>query len=601
MKRRDFLAGSSAAALAMAFEPHRAWAQNGAESRLRMAMDRIFEVDLQLSPQSATAYGLDTGSNAWARSRLDDYSLAGGVAAARHYERRLAELRTIPDAGLGESWQVRKAVVEHMLVQRLVPDRFGIAALGAPYRLSQQDGAYFEIPDFLDSQHPVENADDAEAYLARLAAFPFALDDQSAAQLHDAANGYLAPRWSLDLVEKQIGALLEPAPAQSGMVRSLASRAEEAGIGGDWAGRASAIVEREVYPALQRQLDLVRRLKPRTRRGDGIWRVPRGEEIYAEALRHYTTTEMTSEEIHQVGLEQVAEISAELDAILRGTGLTGGTVGERLLQLNERPDQLYPNDDAGREQLIASLNDGMAAITAKLPQAFKFVPDRPLDIRRVPVEIQDGASNGYYSPAALDGSRPAIYWINLKDTADWPKYTLPALTFHEGNPGHHLHLTRMAQSGDLPLLLKNYWLSSYGEGWALYAEMVAEELGGYSGLEKAGALQSWLFRAARLVVDTGLHARRWSVQRATQYFADTVAFPWARSQREIERYCASPGQACSYKIGQNEWVRLRAKAQAQLGEAFDLREFHEILQEGVMPLALLERRVDAWIARVKAA
>jgi uncharacterized protein (DUF885 family) len=601
MDRRQFVAGSGAAALAFALGPEIALAQTAGDEALRAAIDRIFAGDLQLSPKNATELGLDVGEFAWARSRLDDYSLAGGAAASGHARARLAEIRAIDPAGLSEIWRVRRAVVADMLEQRLVSDKFDIAHVGAPYRISQQDGAYFSIPDFLDSSHPVETSQDAEAYLARLAAFPFALDDESEAQRADAARGYCAPRWSLDLAEGQLRALLAPAAGESGMVRSLATRAVEKGIAGDWAARAAVIVEKDVYPALRRQLELVGRLKPHTRRGDGVWRVPRGDEIYRTALRYFVTTDQSAEEVHQTGLRQVAEISAELDTILRGAGLTQGTVGERLNQLNKRPDQLFANTDEGRAELIGSINAGLAAIEAKLPQAFVAPPSQPLEVRRVPPEIQDGASNGYYSPATLDGSRPAIYWINLKDTADWPKYQLPSLTYHEGNPGHHLHLSLLQQDRDLPVLLKNYWLSAYGEGWALYAEQLADELGGYSGIEKAGALQSWLFRAARLVVDTGLHAKRWSREKATDYLVETVAFTRARSQREIERYCASPGQACSYKMGQNVWRAVRDYAQSQLGARFDLRQFHEVLKEGVMPLALLEQRVDAWIAKVKSA
>ncbi|WFL77504.1 DUF885 family protein [Altererythrobacter arenosus] len=601
MDRRQFLASSGTTALAFSLNPALAFAQGTADERLRQVLEDIFAGDIELSPMLATTLGLDKGPNSGARSRLDRFTLGHGEQASQHSRQMLAELDAVPSGDLSEIWQVRQEIVRHMLDQRLLPDKFGINDLGSPYRISQQDGAYFSIPDFLDSTHPVETAEDAEAYLARLALFPAALDEQSEAQRADAARGYLAPGWALDLAMGQIESLFKPAAAETGLVGSLVRRAKEKGLDGEWERRASEIVENSVFPALRRQHEMLAELRPTTAAGDGVWRVPQGEEIYREALRHFTTTEMSAEEIHQTGLEQVAEISAELDTLLSGAGLTRGTVGERLLELNKRPEQLYPNTDEGRAELIASLNDGMAALTGTLPQAFNFIPDMPLDIRRVPPEIQDGASNGYYSLPTLDGSRPAIYWINLKDTADWPKYSLPALTYHEGNPGHHLHLVRMLQDDSLPLLLKNYWLSSYGEGWALYAEMVADELGGYSGLERAGALQSWLFRAARLVVDTGLNAKRWSVEQATQYFVDTVAFARARSQREIERYCCSPGQACSYKIGQNEWVRLRAKAESELGSRFSLGDFHEILQEGVMPLALLERRVDAWIGKVKAA
>ena len=299
MDRRHFLAGSGAAAMAISLEPGLALAQTSGDEALRGIIDTIFAGEMQLSPMSQTSLGLDSGVNSWARSRLDDYSLAGDAAAARLSRRRLADIKAVDESSLSETWLVRKLVVEDMLEQGLVSDDLGINHLGAPYRLSQQDGAYFSIPDFLDSQHPVETADDAEAYLARLAAFPFALDDQSEAQRYDASRGISAPRWSLDLVDGQISGLLEAPPEESGMTRSLASRAEEAGIGGDWAARAAAIVENDVYPALRRQLELVRRLKRSTRRGDGVWRIPNGGEIYEKALRYYTTTDMTADAIYK--------------------------------------------------------------------------------------------------------------------------------------------------------------------------------------------------------------------------------------------------------------------------------------------------------------
>jgi uncharacterized protein (DUF885 family) len=602
MHRRQFLAGSAgAAAVAFATAPWPAWAQTPADAELRAVFDRIFDGDMLLSPQSMTSLGLDTGAHAWVRSRLDWVGPAPDAAYALHARKMLGELRAVPVAGLSEIGRVRQAVVEDMLEQRLTGEPFGIQGVGAPYRITQQNGVYFAVPDFLNATHPIETAADAEAYLARLAVFPFLLDDETEAQRADAARGYLAPGWSLDLAMGQIEALMAGPAADNGMVTSLTSRAAAKNLAGDWRGRATRIVADEVYPALRRQLAALQRLRPTTRGGDGLWRVPRGDEIYERALRYFTTTSLSADEIHRTGLQQVAEISAELDTILRSAGLTQGSVGARLTEFNRRPDQLYPDSDAGRAQLIADLNASVAAMQAKLPQAFATSAIQPLEIRRVPPEIQDGASNGYYNQATLDGSRPAIYFINLKEIGDWPKYSLPSLTYHEAVPGHHLHSSLLQRDQDLPMLLKNYWISAYGEGWALYSEMLAEELGGYQGFEKAGALQSWLFRAARLVVDTGLHAKRWSRERATDYFVANVGFTRARSQREVERYCTLPGQACSYKIGQNEWARLRRRAQAELGDKFDLRQFHEILKEGVMPLELLDRRVTAWTAKAKAA
>jgi uncharacterized protein (DUF885 family) len=229
---------------------------------------------------------------------------------------------------------------------------------------------------------------------------------------------------------------------------------------------------------------------------------------------------------------------------------------------------------------------------AKLPAYFATLPTQPLEIRRVPVEIQDGASNGYYNRAALDGSRPAIYFINLKDTGDWPKYTLPALSYHEGTPGHHLQISLSQQSKDIPTLRKIGGFSPYSEGWALYAESIADEAGVYRGpLERAGFLQSYLFRAARLVVDTGLHAKRWTREKATDYMVETTGFARPRTQREIERYCTQIGQACSYKVGHGVWSRLRKEAEQAGGANFDVKQFHEVLKEGAMPLTILEARV----------
>ncbi|HEX8841771.1 MAG TPA: DUF885 domain-containing protein, partial [Sphingomicrobium sp.] len=229
----------------------------------------------------------------------------------------------------------------------------------------------------------------------------------------------------------------------------------------------------------------------------------------------------------------------------------------------------------------------------RLPNAFATLPNQPLEIRRVPPEIQDGASNGYYRRAALDGSRPAIYFINLKDMGDWPKYTLPTLSYHEGVPGHHLQISIAQQSKDIPTIRKLGFFSAYSEGWALYAEQLASELGVYDKdpLGKAGFLQSFLFRAARLVVDTGLHTKRWSRDQATDYMVATTGFARPRSQREVERYCTMIGQACSYKVGHTAWTRARAEAQKTLGAKFDIKQFHEILREGAMPLSILERRI----------
>lgn len=592
--RRQFLASGSAAALALAAEPVLAKGKAmGGDARLNALLDAVFQDGIARSPEAATSLGLDKGKLAHLRGQLSPATAAERQADLARDRRWRARVEAVNPAALTAAGKRNRALALYMMDQRITaPARFELDSVQRPYRVFQQGGAYFSVPDFLNSQHPVTTVDDAEAYLSRLSAFAGRLDEDTAEQRAQSARGFTAPGWSLDLTLGQMAKLRGPAAADSGLVKSLADRARAKGLPGDWAARAAKIVESAVYPALDRQIALLTELRRTTPGGDGAWRLPRGEEIYAAALQQATTTSMTPEQVHQAGLDQVAEISAQLDEILKGAGLTQGGVGERLTALNQRPEQLYANTDAGRKELIDGLNAGIAAMWERLPKAFADLPRQPLEIRAVPVEIQDGASNGYYNRASLDGSRPAIYWINLKDVGDWPKYSLPALTYHEGVPGHHLQGSYAQLSGDLPMLLRNMFLSAYGEGWALYAEQVAEELGAYQGIERAGYLQSFLFRASRLVIDTGLHHKRWSREQATDYMVKVTGFARPRCQREVERYCTQIGQACSYKIGHMTWASQRKKAEAALGDKFSLPWFHEVLKDGVMPLSMLEARID---------
>ena len=599
MDRREFLWTGSAAALALPLLSNSATAlayaaAGSGDAALNALFEAIFQEQVRTAPTFATQLGLDKGDLAYLKSKLDTrpYQQARAEELARN-KKFLAQLNAIDPAGLSPTAALNREIVIYDIGTNITaPERFDLDSVQSPYLISQQDGVYFSIPDFLNTAHTIETADDAEAYLSRLQQFATLLDNETAEQKRQAARGYVAPAWSLDLALGQMRELRKPAPDKSTMVESIVTRAAAKGIAGDWARRASGIVAGAVYPALDRQIAAVEQLRATTPAGDGAWRMPRGDEIYAAALAQATTTNFTPDQVHQIGLEQVADLTAQLDTLLKGAGYTKGTVGERLQALNADPSQLYPNTDPGRIELIKSLNAGVAGMTARLPNAFATLPTQPLEIRRVPPEIQDGASNGYYRRASLDGSRPAIYFINLKSTGDWPKYSLPSLTYHEGVPGHHLQISIAQKSADLPMIRKISFYSAYGEGWALYSEQLADELGGYNGIEKAGYLQSFLFRATRLVVDTGLNSKRWSREKAVDYMIGTTGFARGRVQREIERYCASIGQACSYKIGHIAWTRARANAQKILGDKFDIRQFHEVLKEGAMPLTILERRIE---------
>ncbi len=595
MNRRAFLSSASMLAT-LALVPRAALAAGATpgDAKLDALLTAIFDANLKYAPEFATQLGLDKGANAALKSRLGDYTPGAVRANLARTTRTIAQIEAVAPATLSDAGRLNREVVLYSQnQQRAAAERFGLGSPTNPYVISQQDGAYFDVPDFLDSAHTIKTAADADAYCARLDAFATALDGDTATQAERAKRGLVAPGFSLDLALGQMAALRAPAPAQSGLVTSVATRTRAAGLTGDWDRRATALVTDKVYPALDRQIALVKQLRTTARAEAGLWAVPGGDAIYAAALAQATTTNFTPDEVHKLGLDQVAQIGAELDTILKAQGLTKGSIGARLAAFNATPAQLYPDTPAGRTDLIAGLNTGLAAMQAKLPQAFINPPSAPLQIRAVPTDIQDGASNGYYRLAALDGSRPAIYFINLKSVADWPKYTLPSLTYHEGVPGHHLQLSLVAGL-DTPLLRKFSFFGAYVEGWALYAEQLADELGGYAGpIERAGYLQSFLFRAARLVADTGIHAKRWTREQATDYFVDTVGFARPRSQREIERYCTMPGQACSYKLGHISWLRARDTAKKILGDKFDVKQFHEVLRDGAVPLTILERLVEA--------
>ncbi|MFV0624262.1 DUF885 domain-containing protein [Sphingomonas sp. ac-8] len=601
MDRRSFLGSAGAATLAAAV-PAAAQQRDTShdavpDARLRTLLDRFFYDRLAEDPEGATRLGLDTGARAALKSQLGDGSAAGIAADLARSKRELAELRKINPASLSASARLDYEVVAYQLQRSIAGgERFAYgASMGryAPYVLSQLTGAYRNVPDFLDSQHRIKDAADADAYVARLAAFPAAIDADSERQRADAARGVFAPDYLLDTTLKQLAALRDQPPAATVMVASLAAKLQAAGLPDAHVARAERIVQQEVFPALDRQRSLITELRGHASHDAGVWRLPDGEAYYRAAAEAATTTSLSGDEIHRLGLAQVAEIGARIDTILKGQGMTKGSVGARLVALNERPDQLFANTDAGRDALLAALNAQIVAMGKRLPEQFATLPKAPVEVRRVPPSIQAGAPGGYYQNASLDGARPAIYYINLRDTFDRPKFGLATLTHHEAVPGHHLQVMSALEAENIPMLRRRGGFSGYTEGWALYAEQLADEMGMYEGdpLGQVGYLQSLLFRATRLVVDSGMHHKRWSREQATDYLIATTGIARGRSQGEIDRYTAWPGQACSYKIGHTVWVRLRDAVKARQGAAFDPRAFHAVLLDGPMPLTLLERLV----------
>jgi uncharacterized protein (DUF885 family) len=594
MHRRRFLASTCLLSAAVAM-PSAVRAASGArDADFRAMLDRFFYARLEDSPEQATSLGLDTGTRAELKSRLDDRSRAGQARQFARARQELAALKTVRRDTLSSTAQLDYDVVEYSVKRVIAGQRYAFgtsAGRYAPYVLSQLTGAYRDVPDFLANQHRIGNATDADAYVARVQAFAGAIDAETDRQREDADKGVFAPDHILDTTLKQLAAVRDKAPDATGPVTDLAAKLKTANLPPERATQIAKLMAEQVFPALDRQRALVTELRGRARHEAGVWRLPDGDAYYAAAASAATTVEMTGDEIHQLGLAQVAEIGARIDGILRSQGLTQGSVGERLVALNKRPDQLYANTDPGREQLLQQLRGQIAAMTKRLPEQFAVLPRAPVEVRRVPEAIQAGAPGGYYQSASLDGTRPAIYFINLRDTFDRPKFGLATLSYHEAVPGHHLQVMSALESEDIPLIRRRGFYSGYSEGWALYAEQLADEMGMYEGdpLGQIGYLQSLLFRATRLVVDSGMHAKRWSREKATDYLIATTGIARGRSQGEIDRYTVWPGQACSYKIGHTVWVRLRDEAKRKAGANWDPKTFHRILTTGAMPLTVLEK------------
>jgi uncharacterized protein (DUF885 family) len=593
---RRRLLGVSAAAAGLAALPRVALA-NDADARLDALLTRQFEAALDKDPEGVTSLGLDVGPRAAQRALLNDRSVAGFAADRDDAARRLAELKTVDPAALSPDARLSYDVA---LFQREIADGYRRFEWHTPdgwkqtpYGVSQIGGAYIDIPDFLDSTQPIQTATDVDAWMARLAAFGTALDQDTERTRANAGMGVIAPDFVLAKTRDQLKALRDQPAADQPMIRSLIRRAGEKGLTVD-PDKATALFDGPVKEALDRQIAEIERLLPLSSHQAGVLRVPGGADYYAHNLRNFTTTEYSPAEIRRIGLEQVADLQARLDVLLKAQGYSQGSVAERLAGLRAEPRFRFANTDAGRAELLDYVNAEMAAIRARMPEVFPRLPRGDFEVRRVPPSIEAGAPGGYAQGGSLDGTRPGIYYINLRDTDEWPRWTLKTLTYHESAPGHLFQGQLAREAGELPLYRRVGGFSAYGEGWGLYAERLADELGVYENdpFGEIGYLESFLFRACRLVVDTGLHHQDWSREEAVRYFTDNVG---DANEAEVERYCSSPGQACSYKIGETFITALREQMKARPN--FDLKAFHvAMIDGGNIPLTVLDRRVRAAFA-----
>ncbi|HVW74808.1 MAG TPA: DUF885 family protein [Rhizomicrobium sp.] len=603
LDRRDLLASATAL---LAFPETALGAEQSGDAALNTLFDQFMKENLDNSPMTVTSLGLDTGARAYQKSQIDDASLAGIARNKAITESQFARLKAFDRNSLTQKGKVSYDVIMYGLAAGADADRrfsYGPGGAGQPYILSQLTGSYSQGPSFLDTQHVIANKADADAYLARLAAFAVTMDQEIEATRHDVALGVVPPDFALAKTISQMKDLRAPAPEKSSLVESLVRRTKEKNIAGDWGTQAAKILKDKYYPALDRQIALVAQMQARAVHDAGVWRLPDGAAYYRASLKSWATTDKSPEEIHRLGLDVVADSAARIDALMKAQGMTKGSVGERLRAMFKDPKFLFPNTDAAKDKVIADLNAKVRAVRAKLPAWFGTLPKADVIIKRVPKNIEAAQPMGYYNNPSLDGKRPGIYWINLRDPREVPSWTLPSVTFHESIPGHHLQLSLQQEAG-LPLIRKTAFFSAYIEGWALYAEQLAVEMGMYDNdpLGHIGQLHDAMWRGIRLVVDSGMHAMKWSREKAVDYFASNAGDPESAVATEVERYCVWPGQACSYMLGKLEFLAQRERAKKALGAKFDIRKFHDaMLLAGAVPLSLMSELADTYIASARGA
>jgi len=531
------------------------------------------------------------------RKRDHDYAMT---------ERFARQVRQFDRAKLDRQDQVTYDVLLDQWDTALSFKRFGWLSSEGLYPIAPMWGAQVQLPNFLETAHVVRNGKTTRNYVRRLEATGEKLDAVTGEMLRQAQAGVVLPIALLEKAESGIQDTVSPSPADNPLVTSFIERMKSApGIGpaeqSQLTRAATEAVKNRLYPAYARMTAALESQRAAAaNQAAGVGRLPDGAAYYAAVLRQMTTTDYTPEQVHALGLSEVARVSAEMDALLKSQGLSSGTVAERVQALHKDPRFLLPNTDAGRQQLLARYQQILDQVNARMPEYFRTLPVGKLRVERVPTSAENSEAGAYYQAAALDGSRPGTFFANLRDVGETATWTMKTLAYHEGIPGHHFQISIALNLKNLPLIRQEPLYSAYSEGWALYAERFASEIGMYQDdpFGNIGRLEAELFRAARLVVDTGLHAQGWTRDQAITYMVTTTGMNTSEVITEVERYMGNPGQACAYKVGQLKILELRERAKAALGSKFNLKDFHAVvLENGGVPLTVLERLVDEWIAR----
>ncbi len=563
---------------------------------------------LAITPELATLYGIEEAAAGVSfNAMLSDYGPEGVAAVHQSTLDLCAALEMFDPARLDAENRLTYAIVHTELKNAIDVSQtvsYGRLSPGffRTYQIDQFIGAHIILLNLMASAQPASSEREAEEFLTRLSGIAKALADLSQATEMDATKGVVPPDFVLDKVMASITTAVAPAPKDNAIIGALRSKLAEHHLDADGrvAARAETIIGNQLYPAFRALRASLEKLRKTAPHDAGIWRLPNGKILYQALIKQQSNSDLSGDAIHALGLADVDRILGEMDEILVAQNYREGSVAERMRALAADSRFLYPPTPEGKAAVVEVLNQQMQDIGARLDDWFGVKPTHKVEVRRVPSYQEATAASASYDPPALDGSRPGIYWINLRDMANLPIWSVKSDTFHEVVPGHHLQTSIALGQGETPLIRNLLVNSPYSEGWALYAERLAKEMGLYENdpFGDLGRLRWELHRAVRLVVDTGMHAKKWSRERAIAYSAVTTGMDMDSIEQEVERYAVIPGQALSYKIGMFKILELRERARAALGPKFDIRSFHdEILAKGPMPLDVLEQQIDAWIAK----
>lgn len=605
LSRRTLLQTSAAAAATLSIAGCKTETVTPTAPNTEALLEKATDLILNAYPESASSAGLDKGKYAGLKSKLTDRSLEGQAKIASDVKAMLAKLEAVDTSTLAAddalNIEVVKSVFERSNEGFDIP--YGDMALlnynwsyrNSQYAVAQNTGSFVEIPSFMDSSHSIESADDAESYLLRMEAYAGQLDGETERTRIDGEKGVILPDFLMAKTIGQLQGARDRDPETWGIVTSLATRGAK--FGDDFEDRAKTIARDIISPAIDRQIAALESQAPRATSDAGVWAKPDGDAYYDWALKAGTTTTMSPDEVHQMGLDELASLQARMEPILQSIGYTQGSVGDRMTALGKDPLYKFKDGDPGRAEIMTFINDAVEEIRGLMPQAFETLVPGFLEVTRIAPEVEAGAPGAYGGAGSIDGTKPGHFWINLRSTDLHNKFNLKDLTYHEAIPGH---VWQGEYTFKQPLVRSLLAFNAYSEGWALYAQQIADELGVYDDFPvgRLGYLQSLAFRACRLVVDTGLHAKRWTREEANQWFVTNNGSNPEEVRGEVDRYCAWPGQACGYKVGHSAINRLRRKAKTELGDKFDYKRFNDaVVLGGSVPMTVLGDVIDAYIAR----